>query len=86
MIIMARITSATHPPAAMASAISSTVAATAFAAAATASINETQTPSRIGWAVFVIRVFQKCDTHAVGLPESPAGRNWQPPTYHRTGH
>jgi len=36
MIITARITSTTHPPAAMASAISSTVAATAFAAAAIA--------------------------------------------------
>jgi len=34
MIITARTTSATHPPAAMASAISSTVAATAFAGAA----------------------------------------------------
>ena len=34
MIITAMITSATHPPAAMAAAISSTVAATAFAAAA----------------------------------------------------
>jgi hypothetical protein len=34
MIITARITDSTYPPAAMASAISSTVAATAFAAAA----------------------------------------------------
>ena len=48
MIITARITSATHPPAAIAPPISSTVAATAFAAAAIALVVPKATPGYAG--------------------------------------